>query len=187
MPHEPLGIIPDRAQAWDILTHALAVEAVLRHYARNMGLSEEEIDFWGVVGILHDVDFERFPDQHCIKAREILETRGIHPGIVHAVVSHAHGITVDLPPEHTMEKVLFAVDELTGLISAVALMRPSRSLADLETPSVMKKFKTLSFAAGCSREVIRDGAAQMGVSMEELVRETLAGMRTVAAEIGLAG
>jgi len=197
MAHENTGIIPNREQAWSILTeynqegfhlrHALAVEAVLRHFARNMGLSGEDIDFWGVVGILHDVDFERYPDQHCIKARKILEERGIHPGIIHAVVSHAHGITVDLPPEHPMEKVLFAADELTGLISAVALMRPSRSLADLETRSVMKKFKTPSFAAGCSREVIRDGAGRMGISVEDLVTQTLDGMRSVAAEIGLAG
>jgi predicted hydrolase (HD superfamily) len=191
------GYIPNRDEAWKLLSeynseefhlrHARTVEAVMRHFSAEMGHSAEEIEFWGVIGILHDIDFERWPDQHCIKAREILEERGIHPDIVHAVVSHAHGIMVDLPPEHAMEKVLFATDELTGLISAVAIMRPSRSLSDLETKSVMKKFKTPSFAAGCSRDVIRDGAERMGVSVEELVTRTLAGMRAVAAEIGLAG
>ncbi len=194
---EGTGRIPAREEAWAMLgeynqeefhlRHARAVEAVMRHYARRAGLPEAEVDFWGVVGILHDIDFERWPEQHCIKAREILEERGIHPGIVRAVLSHGHGHLVDLPPEHPMEKVLYATDELTGLISAVTIMRPSRSLADLETRSVMKKFKTPSFAAGCSREVIRDGAERMGVTVEELVTETIEGMRAVAVEIGLAG
>ncbi len=191
------GWIPDREEAWRMLTefnteefhlrHARTVEAVMRHFAAGMGLSDAQVDFWGVVGILHDIDFERWPDRHCVKAREILEERGVHPGIVRAVVSHGHGILVDLPPEHRMEKVLFATDELTGLISAAAIMRPSRSLSDLETRSVMKKFKTPSFAAGCSREVIRDGAERLGMSVEDLVTETLEGMRKVAADIGLAG
>jgi len=187
--------IPTREEAWSMLTeynqepfhlkHALAVEAVMRHYAVQAGLPGEEVDFWGVVGLLHDIDFERWPEQHCIKARELLEERNIHPGIVRAVVSHGHGHLVDLPPEHPMEKVLYATDELTGLVSAVALMRPSRALYDLETRSVMKKFKTPSFAAGCSREVIRDGAERLGVTVESLVDHTIEGMRTVAADIGL--
>lgn len=194
---EGTGSLPDRAQAWALLQefnkedfhlrHARAVEAVMRHYAEGRGCDSEEVAFWGAVGILHDLDYEQWPDQHCVKARELLEERGIHPAFVHAVVSHGYGIVSDVEPVHPMENVLFATDELTGLISAVAIMRPSHSLHDLPVKSVMKKFKTANFAAGCSRDVIRQGAERMGVSVEELVEGTIAGMRKAAGELGLDG
>lgn len=162
------------------IKHALTVEGVMRYFARELGYGDEE-EFWGIVGLLHDLDFERYPDQHCIKSQEILRERGVDERIVRATASHGYGLTVDIKPEHEMEKVLYAVDELTGLIGATALMRPSRSVSDLELKSVKKKFKTPSFAAGCSRQVISQGADMLGWSLDDLISRTILAMRATDA------
>jgi putative nucleotidyltransferase with HDIG domain len=170
---------------WHI-RHALAVEAVMRYFARLLGAGDE--DKWGIVGLLHDIDFEMYPAQHCVKAQEILREAGIDNDIIHAVVSHGWGLTaVDSKPEHLMEKVLFTIDELTGLITAVAVVRPSKSVLDLENGSVMKKYKTPSFAAGISRKTIEDGAAMLGFSLDYLIQHTILGMREASEAIGLKG
>ena len=176
-----------REEAWKLLTeynqdqfhleHAQTVENTMRYFARELGYGEEE-DFWGIVGLLHDLDFEQFPDQHCIKSQEIMRERGIDERIIHATASHGYGITVDIKPEHEMEKVLFAVDELTGLIGAVVLMRPSKSVQDLELKSVKTKYKSKRFAAGCSREVIAQGAEMLGWTLDELIERTLKALKT---------
>ena len=153
----------------------------MRYFANALGYSEEA-DFWAIVGLLHDLDFERFPQEHCVKSQEIMAERGLDPRLIRATASHGWGLTVDIRPEHTMEKVLYAVDELTGLIGAVALMRPSKSVMDLELKSVKKKFKQPSFAAGCSREVIQQGAALLGWDLDQLISETILAMRTVEAQ-----
>ncbi|QEY34784.1 HD domain-containing protein [Caproiciproducens galactitolivorans] len=176
-----------REQAWNLLTkynqdsfhlkHALTVEGTMRYFADKLGFQEDR-DFWGIVGLLHDLDFERYPEEHCIRGQEIMREKGISEDIIHATASHGYNLTVDIEPEHTMEKVLYAVDELTGLIGAVALMRPSKSVQDLELKSVKKKFKTLSFAAGCSRDVIQNGAEMLGWELDELIEHTILAMRT---------
>lgn len=158
------------------IQHALTVEGVMRWYARELGYGEDE-EFWGLTGLLHDVDFERYPEEHCIKAPEILRAVGVGEDMIHAVCSHGYGLTVDVKPEHAMEKVLFAADELTGLIGAAALMRPSKSVQDMEMKSVKKKYKSPSFAAGCSREVIAKGAEMLGWSLEDLIEKTILAMR----------
>ncbi len=175
-----------REEAWELLTeynkdafhlkHAQVVEGVMRYFARQLGYSEEE-DFWGIVGLLHDLDFEQYPEEHCIKQQEIMKERGIDPLIIRATASHGYALTVDIKPEHQMEKVLYAVDELTGLIGAVALMRPSKSVSDLELKSVKKKYKTSNFAAGCSREVIERGAELLGWELDYLIQKTILAMR----------
>lgn len=175
-----------REEAWKLLTeynkdpfhlrHALTVEGAMRYYAEILGYGEEK-DFWGLVGLLHDLDFEQFPDQHCIKVQEIMTQRGIEPRLIRAVASHGYQITVDIKPEHEMEKVLFACDELTGLIGACALVRPSKSVQDMELKSVKKKFKALNFAAGCSREVIQKGADMLGWTLDELILKTIEAMK----------
>ena len=176
-----------RDAAWALLTeyneehfhlkHALTVEGVMRWYAAELGYGEEA-DFWGIVGLLHDLDFEQFPEQHCIKEQEILRERGADERLIHAVASHGWGLTVDVRPEHEMEKVLYAADELTGLIGAAALMRPSKSVADLELKSVKKKYKSANFAAGCSRKVIERGAKLLGWELDELTSKTILAMRS---------
>ena len=166
------------------LQHAYTVEAVMRDFAREQGYGDEA-DFWGIVGLLHDVDYERYPGEHCVKAREILAEQGAGERLIHAVVSHGYGIVSDVAPEHEMEKILFAVDELTGLITAAALMRPSKSVLDMELKSVKKKFKDKHFAAGCDREVIRRGAERMGVDLDTLIWNTVLGMREAADALGL--
>ncbi len=158
------------------IRHALTVEGVMRFFARELGYGEEE-DFWGNVGLLHDLDFEQYPGEHCLKSQEIMRRERLDERLIHATASHGYQLTVDVVPEHTMEKVLYAIDELTGLIGAVARMRPSHSVQDLEVPSVMKKFKTPKFAAGCSREVIEKGAAMLGWSLEDLIGRTILAMR----------
>jgi predicted hydrolase (HD superfamily) len=157
--------------------HGLVVEGVMRYFARELGYGEEE-DFWGLVGLLHDIDFEIYPEEHCLKAPELLRAIGAEEDLIRAVVSHGYGLTVDVKPEHEMEKVLYATDELTGLIGAVAIMRPSKSVQDLEYKSVKKKYKSLNFAAGCSREVIETGAEMLGWPLEELITRTILAMRT---------
>ncbi|MBQ8585177.1 MAG: hydrolase, partial [Butyricicoccus sp.] len=161
----------DREAAWALLRqynkesfhlqHALTVGGTLRWYAQELGYGEEA-DFWEVVGLLHDIDFELYPEEHCLKAPELLRAGGVGEDVIHAVCSHGYKITVGVKPEHEMEKVLFAADELTGLLGACALLRPSKSVQDLEVKSVRKKFKSLNFAAGCSRDVIRQGAEMLG-------------------------
>lgn len=176
-----------RESAWELLTkynqdafhlkHALTVEGIMRWFAHELGY-EDESDFWGIVGLLHDLDFEQYPEQHCIKSQEIMRENGIDERIVHATASHGWGLTVDIKPELEMEKVLYAVDELSGLIGAVALMRPSKSVQDLELKSVKKKFKTPAFAAGCSREVIQKGAGLLGWELDDLISKTILAMRS---------
>lgn len=159
------------------IQHAETVEAVMRYFARMLGYGAEE-EFWGLVGLLHDLDFESFPDEHCIKVREILDAEGIHPEVIRAVVSHAYGFTQnDVKPEHRMEKVLYAADELTGLIGAAILMRPGKSTLDLTVSSLKKKYKDKKFAAGCSREVIQKGANMLGWELEYLMDETIKAMQ----------
>ena len=164
------------------LQHALTVEAVMKWYAKELGYGEEA-EYWGIVGLLHDIDFEQYPDQHCIKAPELLREGGVSEDIIHAVVSHGYGITVDVAPEREMEKVLFAADELTGLIWAAALMRPSKSTKDMELKSLKKKYKSKGFAAGCSRDVIERGALQLGWDLDKLLTMTLEAMKATEDEI----
>jgi putative nucleotidyltransferase with HDIG domain len=163
------------------IRHALTVEAVLKWFAKELGYGDDA-EYWGIVGLLHDIDFELYPDEHCIKAPELLRKAGVSEDIIKSVVSHGYGITVgcgttiDVAPEHEMEKVLFAVDELTGLIWAAALMRPSKSTKDMDLKSLKKKYKSKSFAAGCSREIIERGAAQLGWDLDKLLTMTLQAM-----------
>ena len=159
------------------ILHGLTVEGTMRWYAKELGYGDEE-DFWGIVGLLHDIDFELYPEEHCKKAPELLREGGAEEELIHAVCSHGYGLVTDVKPEHTMEKVLFAADELTGLIGAAARMRPSKSVMDMEVQSLKKKFKDKRFAAGCSRDVIRDGAEMLGWSLEELMEKTILAMRS---------
>lgn len=182
-------MIPTPEQALDLLyeynqgefhrKHGRIVGDVLRWYAVELGYADEA-DFWQAVGILHDLDFEQWPEQHCTKEQELLREKGIDERLIHAVASHGYLLTVDVKPEHEMEKVLYAVDELTGLIGAVALMRPSKSVQDMEVKSVKKKYKDKKFAAGCSREVIERGADMLGWELPDLIDKTIQAMRTSA-------
>ena len=181
---EALALLQEYNQQDRTLKHALAVEAVMRHMA---GLRGGEPERWGIVGLLHDLDYEQFPDQHCTKAREILRQRGWPEDIVRAVVSHGWGLCSDVEPVSDLEKTLYAVDELTGLITAAALVRPSRSVLDLTPKSVLKKWKDKRFAAGVDREVIDRGAAMLGLERGELIEQSIEGMRAAADELGLAG
>ena len=165
------------------LRHAFTVEAVMDWYAHELGYGDQAA-FWAAAGLLHDLDFEQYPDEHCVKAREIMEGRGLDPALIHAVVSHGWGMTgADVQPEHEMEKVLFAADELTGLIGAAALMRPSRSVQDMELSSLKKKYKDKRFAAGCSRETIAQGAEMLGWELNDLLERTLNAMKAKEAHI----
>jgi len=181
-----------RQQALDLLRkynkepfhilHGLTVEGVMRWFAQDQGYGEEA-DLWALCGLLHDVDFEMYPDEHCKKAPELLAEIGCSEDIVHAVCSHAYGSCSDVEPVHLMEKVMFAVDELTGLIGAAAKMRPSKSVMDMELSSLKKKFKDKKFAAGCSRDVIRDGAERLGWTLDETLEKTILAMRSCEASI----
>lgn len=183
-----------REEAWKLLTdytkspalqqHALAVEAVMGHFAR---LNGEEDDVWGVAGLLHDLDYEQFPEEHCKKAEEIMRGQGIDEVYIRAMSCHGYGLCTDTKPESQMEKVLYTIDELTGLINAVCLMRPSKSVLDLEVKSVKKKFKDKRFAAGVDRDVIRKGCEMLGMELDDVIRETIEGMKEKAEEIGLKG
>ena len=159
------------------LKHAKIVSGVMGYFAQEY--DKDNVEFWKVVGLLHDLDFEKYPEQHCVKSQEIMKEKDIDERIIRATASHGYGITVDLKPEHIMEKILYATDELTGLIGAVALMRPSKSVSDLELKSVKKKYKSLNFAAGCSREVISNGAEMLGWSLDELISRTILAMRSL--------
>ncbi len=184
----------DRNTAWALLTkynqepfhllHALTLEGVMDYFARELGYGDEA-GFWSLVGLLHDVDFEQFPDQHCLKAPELLTEIGADERLVHAVCSHGWGICCDVKPEHEMEKILFATDELTGLIGAAARMRPSKSCADMELSSLKKKYKDKKFAAGCSRDVIARGAELLGWDLDQLLSRTLDAMKAVESRVHL--
>ncbi len=184
--------LPTRDDAWNLLTtynqsdslrkHALAVEGVMRYFARQYG---EDETVWGIIGLIHDLDYEQFPDQHCVKTEEILRENGWPEDYIRAVISHGYGICTDVEPRSTMEKVLFAVDELTGLVATTALVRPSKSVMDLKAKSVKKKWKDKRFAAGVDRGIIEKGAAMLGVEVGELITGTITGMREVAEAIGL--
>ena len=165
-----------------IKQHGLTVEGVMRWYAKELGYGAEE-EYWGQVGLLHDIDFELYPEQHCIKAPDLLKEGGVGEDMIYSVCSHGYGICCDIKPEHEMEKVLFAADELTGLIWSAALMRPSKSVMDMEVKSLKKKFKDKKFAAGCSRDVIRQGAENLGWELDELFEKTILAMRSCEAEI----
>ena len=174
----------ERSKAWELLRqynkepfhlrHALTVEAVMRYFAAQRG---EDVDFWGVAGLLHDIDFEMWPEEHCRKAPELLRAAGADEATIHAVCSHGWGACSDVEPAHEMEKLLFAADELTGLIWSASLMRPSKSVQDMELKSLKKKFKDKKFAAGCSRSIITKGAALCGLTLDELMEQTLDAMR----------
>jgi len=188
------GKVPTRDDAYRLLTefnqneglikHALAVEGVMRYFARKRGEDEEK---WGVIGLIHDVDYEKFPTEHCHKSREILAERGWPEEYIRAVVSHGWGLCSDVEPQTELEKVLYAIDELTGLVVTTALVRPSKSVMDVEPKSVKKKWNDKRFAAGVDRSVIEDGAKRLNMELPELIADTIAGMKEVAEEIGLKG
>jgi putative nucleotidyltransferase with HDIG domain len=185
---------PTREEAYALLTrynqseslvkHALAVEGVMRHFARKYGADEE---MWGIVGLVHDLDYEQFPDQHCTKTAEILRENDWPEAYIRAVVSHGWGICSDVEPQSDLEKVLYAIDELTGLVTTTVLVRPSRSVMDLKVKSVKKKWKDKRFAAKVDRGIIESGAERLGVSIGDLIADTIAGMQSVASALGLAG
>lgn len=183
-----------REEAWKLLTeytqtpallsHAQMVEAVMEHFGR---LNGEDPEVWGVAGLLHDIDYEKYPDEHCLKAEEIMREKGVDEVYIRAMKCHGYGICTDTEPKSQMEKTLYTIDELTGLINAACLMRPSKSVLDLEVKSVKKKFKDKHFAAGVDRDIIRNGCEMLGMELDDVIRETIAGMREKAEEIGLKG
>ncbi|MGD2098902.1 MAG: HDIG domain-containing protein [Desulfobacterales bacterium] len=181
---EALALLKNYNKNESLIKHALAVEGVMRYMARKRGGDEEK---WGVIGLIHDLDYEQFPDQHCKKTEEILRENNWPEEYIRAVVSHGWGICSDVKPESDMEKVLYAIDELTGLVVTSALVRPSKSVMDMKAKSVKKKWKQKQFAAGVDRSIIEKGAAMMGVELSELITDTIMGMREVAEEIGLKG
>ena len=173
---EALSLLEEYNKGEFHLKHGRIVGDVMRWFANELGYGDEA-DFWETVGLLHDLDFEMYPDEHCVKSQEIMREKGLDERLIRATASHGYGLCVDIKPEHEMEKVLYATDELTGLIGAVAVMRPSKSVSDLEVSSVKKKFKDKKFAAGCSRDVIRNGAEMLGWTLEELIEKTILAMR----------
>ena len=164
------------------IQHGLTVEGTMRWYAKELGYGEEE-DYWGIVGLLHDIDSELYPEEHCVKAPELLREAGVGEDMIYSICSHGYGLCCDLEPKHEMEKVLFAADELTGLIGAAARMRPSKSVMDMEVSSLKKKFKDKRFAAGCSRDVIRQGAERLGWELNDLFEKTILAMRSCESRI----
>jgi putative nucleotidyltransferase with HDIG domain len=181
---EALALLKEFNRREGLVKHALAVEAAMRYSARKRG---QDADLWGLVGLVHDLDYERFPQEHCKKTAEILRERGWPEEVIRAAVSHGWGVCSDVEPQSDLEKVLFAVDELTGLVVATALVRPSKSLLDLEARSVRKKWKDKAFAAGVDRALIEQGAARLGVDLAELITDTILGMREAADALGLRG
>ena len=184
--------MPTREDAWILLNkynktdslikHALAVEGVMRHFARKFGENEDE---WGIIGLIHDLDYEMYPEEHCVRTKEILLENNWPDDLIRAVMSHGYGIVTDVEPQSLMEKTLYTIDELTGLITAAAYMRPSKSVMDMEVKSVMKKFKTKSFAAGVDREIILKGCDLLGMDIKEVISECILGMRAIAPTIGM--
>ena len=181
---EAFALLKKYNKSESLITHALSVEAVMRHFAEKHG---EDVEKWGIIGLVHDIDYEMYPDSHCQMARKILEENQFPEEYVRAVLSHGWGICTDVKPESLLEKVLYATDELTGLITATALVRPSKSVLDMKAKSVKKKWKSKHFAAGVDREIIAKGAEMLDIEIGELITETIMGMRNVAAEIGLKG
>lgn len=181
---EAFALLTKYNESPSLVTHAMAVEAVMRYFARQLG---EDPEFWGVVGLLHDLDYEKYPDEHCHKSREILEAEGVDEAIVHGVISHGWNICIDVEPVHIMEKVLYATDELTGLITAAVYMRPNRSIMDLEVKSIKKKFKSKSFAAGVDRDIILRGCEMIQMDLDTVIAWCIEGMQEVAGDIGLQG
>lgn len=177
-----LALLKEYNETESLINHGMAVAGVMAHFAR---LEQEDPDYWGIVGLLHDLDYEKYPDEHCVKVVDILQANGYDEAFIKSVVSHGYGLCVDVEPTHQMEKILYATDELAGLITACAYMRPSKSVNDLEVKSVKKKFKTQNFAAGVNREVVTKGAEMAGYSLDDLMKETIQGMRAVADDIGL--
>ena len=178
----------NREEAWNLLRqynkesfhlrHALTVEGIMRYFAKELGYADQE-EYWGIVGLLHDLDFELYPEEHCVKSQELMREHGVDENIIRSTASHGWGLTAaNIEPEHQMEKVLFAIDELSGLIGAAALMRPSKSVQDMELKSLKKKFKDKHFAAGCSRDVIKQGADILGWPLDELMEKTILAMRS---------
>lgn len=183
----------NREEAWNLLRqynkesfhlrHALTVEGIMRYFAKELGYADQE-EYWGIVGLLHDLDFELYPEEHCVKSQELMREHGVDESIIRSTASHGWGLTAaNITPEHQMEKVLFAIDELSGLIGAAALMRPSKSVQDMELKSLKKKFKDKHFAAGCSRDVIKQGSDILGWPLDELMEKTIAAMRVDEAAI----
>lgn len=183
----------NREEAWNLLRqynkesfhlrHALTVEGIMRYFAKELGYADQE-EYWGIVGLLHDLDFELYPEEHCVKSQELMREHGVDESIIRSTASHGWSLTAaNIEPEHQMEKVLFAIDELSGLIGAAALMRPSKSVQDMELKSLKKKFKDKHFAAGCSRDVIKQGADILGWPLDELMEKTIAAMRVDEAAI----
>ncbi len=181
---EALALLKEFNKSESLIKHGLSVEGVMRYMARKRGEDEEK---WGIIGLVHDLDYERYPEQHCKKTREILEERGWPEDYIRAIMSHGWGLVTDVEPQLEMEKVLYTIDELTGLVTAVALVRPSKSVLDMKVKSVTKKWKDKSFAAGVDREVIANGARMLGMELKDLFEDVIMGMREVASEIGLAG
>ncbi len=179
---EALSFFKEFNRSESLLKHAYSVEGVMRYLARKNGEDEEK---WGIIGLMHDLDYERFPDQHCKKSQEILKERGWPEEYIRAIVSHGWGICSEVEPQTKMEKTLYTIDELTGLITAVAIIRPSKSVSDLEAKSVIKKWKDKSFAAGVNRSIIEKGTAMLGVELKDLITDAIMGMRQVAERIGL--
>ena len=182
MREKAFALFQEYKQNQALVVHGMAVEAIMRHYAAKAG---EDVEYWGCVGLLHDVDYERYPEEHCKKAVEILQNAGYDEGFIRAVVSHGYGLVCDVEPQLYMEKVLYTVDEMSGLINAAAILRPSHSVMDLEVKSVKKKFKDKKFAAGVNREVILDGCKRLGAELDEVIAECIAGMRENHEALGL--
>ncbi|MDR2939542.1 MAG: HDIG domain-containing protein [Clostridiales bacterium] len=182
MREKAMSVLKKYNKSEALLKHALAVESVMRYIAAEAG---EDVEYWGAVGLLHDVDYEMYPDEHCKKAPELLRVAGYDEDFIYSVISHGHGLCVDAEPKKYMEKALFTIDELTGLINAAALMRPSKSVMDIEVKSVKKKFKDKAFAAGVNRDVILNGCKMLGSELDDIINKSILGMRTAAAELGL--
>ena len=182
MREKAYSLLLEYNQSPSLIKHALAVEGVMKYFAQE---NNENKEYWGIVGLLHDIDYEMYPDQHCQKCKEILANAGYSEEFINSVVSHGYGLVSDVKPEHYMEKVLFATDELTGLITAAALMRPSKSVMDIEVKSVKKKFKDKAFAASIDRDIILQGCEMLDLSLDELIEKTILGMRIINKEIGL--
>ena len=181
---EAFSLLSEFTKTDSLIKHGLSVEGVMRYFARKHNEDEEK---WGIVGLLHDMDYEIYPEEHCVKAREIMEERGWPEEYIRAVQSHGYGICVDVKPESLLEKTLYAIDELTGLITATALVRPSKSIMDVKVKSVKKKWKAKQFSAGVDRTIIEKGAEALGVELPDLINDTILGMREVAEAIGLQG
>jgi len=181
---EAFGLLLKFNQSRNLIRHALSVEAVMRHFAE---IFNEDIEKWGIIGLIHDLDYEKYPEQHCIMTKKLLEEEQWPEDYIHSVISHGWGICSDVMPEHKMEKVLYTVDELTGLVTASVLVRPSKSILDLEVKSVKKKWPLKNFAAGANREVIEKGAVMLGMELDVIIQETITGMKKAAKEIDLDG